>query len=126
MIAQADRPGNVVSPVISHAAPKSMAMMVGRFFPILRKARLLRAWTSPTTFTDDGCPLLGPVKDIEGLILAASYRSALVHSPLAGEIVTELVSKGRCDVFDIREFAPERTMRKVETFYVVKSSSSEA
>jgi glycine/D-amino acid oxidase-like deaminating enzyme len=124
MIAQADRPGVIVNPVISHAAPKTMARMVGRFFPVLRNARLLRAWTAPTTFTDDGCPLLGPVKNLEGLILAASYRSALVHAPLAGEIVTELVSTGKCDVFDIREFAPERKMGKVETFYIVKSAKS--
>lgn len=124
MIAQADRPGDTVNRVISHAAPKTMAMMAGRFFPVLRKARLLRAWTAPTTFTDDGCPLLGPVKDLEGLILAASYRSALVHAPLAGEIVTELVSTGRSDSFDISEFAPERKMGKVETFYIVKSAES--
>jgi glycine/D-amino acid oxidase-like deaminating enzyme len=124
MIAQADRPGDAVNSIISHAAPKTMAIMVGRFFPVLRKARLLRAWTSPTTFTDDGCPLLGPVKNLDGLILAASYRSALVHSPLAGEIVTQLISTGRSDLFDIREFAPERSMEKVETFYIVKSTET--
>ena len=92
MIAQANRTGEVQDPVISHAAPKTMAMMAARFFPVLRKARVLRSWTAATTFTDDGCPLLGPVNGIEGLILAASYRSAVIQSPLSGEVVTQLIT----------------------------------
>ncbi|NPV74812.1 MAG: FAD-binding oxidoreductase [Anaerolineae bacterium] len=124
LIAQADRPGEVTNPAISHAAPKTIAMMAGRFFPMLRKARILRAWTAATTYTDDGCPLLGPVKEIEGLILAASYRSAIIHSPLAGEVVTQLVTTGRCDVIDISPFAPDRVMKEAETIYTVKSSYS--
>lgn len=125
LIAQADRPGEETRPAISHAAPKTMAMMAGRFFPALRKARILRAWTAATTYTDDGCPLLGPVKEVEGLILAASYRSAIVHAPLAGEIVTQLITTGGCDVLDISHFAPGRTMRTAETIYTVKSSYSD-
>jgi sarcosine oxidase, subunit beta len=124
LIAQADRPGEVLNGQISHAAPKSIAVMAGRFIPALRKARLLRAWSAPTTYTDDGCPLLGPVKAVEGLILAASYRSAIVHAPLAGEIITQLVTTGKCDVIDISHFTPERKMQSAETFYTVKSSAS--
>jgi len=124
LIAQADRPGEVLAPQISHAAPKTMAMMVGRFVPALRKARVLRTWTAPTTYTEDGCPLLGPVKVIEGLILAASYRSAIVHAPLAGEIVTQLVTTGRCDLIDISPFEPERTMGLADTIYTVKRPST--
>jgi glycine/D-amino acid oxidase-like deaminating enzyme len=124
LIAQADRPGEVLEPSISHAAPRSMALMVGRFIPALRKARILRTWTAPTTYTDDGCPLLGPVKDIDGLIIATSYRSAIVHAPLSGEIVTQLVTTGRCNLIDISHFAPERAMKPAETIYTVKSTSS--
>lgn len=124
LIGQADRPGEVLDPSISHAAPITMAMMVGRFIPALRKARILRTWTAPTTYTDDGCPLLGPVKEIDGLIIAASYRSAIVHAPLAGEIVTQLATTGRCDLIDVGPFAPERTMQAAETIYTVKSTAS--
>lgn len=124
LIAQADRPGEVTDQAISHAAPKTMAMMAGRFFPALRKARVLRSWTAATTFNDDGCPLIGPVKGLEGLILAASYRSGIVHSPLAGEVITQLVTTGRCDLIDISPFAPDRVMQvAAETIYTVKSSS---
>lgn len=124
MIAQANRPGTDLNPAISHAAPKSMALMASRFFPALRKAHLLRAWTAPTTYTDDGCPLLGPVKGVEGLILAASFRSAIIHSPISGEIVAQLITTGSSDVVDIRPFAPEREMHPAETIYTVKSADS--
>lgn len=126
LIAQANRPGEIFSTMISHAAPRAMAIMAGRFLPSLRNARLLRAWTAPTTFTDDGRPLLGPVKDVDGLILAASYRSGVVHSPLAGEVITQLVTTGRCDIIDISHFAPDREIGKAETIYMVKSADSDS
>lgn len=126
LIAQANRPGESSSSMISHAAPKTMAIMAGRYLPLLRSARLLRTWTAPTTYTDDGRPLLGTVKDIEGLILAASYRSGVVHSPLAGEIVTQLITTGRCDLIDISPFAPGRKIGQAETIYMVKSTDSDS
>jgi glycine/D-amino acid oxidase-like deaminating enzyme len=123
LMAQADRPGKVVDSRISHAAPKTIATMVGRFIPALRKARVLRTWTAPTTYTDDGCPLLGPIKDIEGLILATAYRSSIIHAPLAGEIVSQLVTANHCDLIDIAPFTPERKMQVVDPFYSVKSKT---
>ncbi len=124
LMAQADRPGEILDPRISHAAPKTIATMTGRFIPALRKARVLRTWTAPTTYTDDGCPLLGPVKDIDGLILATAYRSAIIHAPLSGEIVTQLITSSECDLVDISPFTPERKMQIVDPFYSVKSSTS--
>lgn len=124
LMAQADRPGEVLAPQISHAAPKTIATMAGRFIPALRKARVLRTWTAPTTYTDDGCPLLGPVKDIEGLILATAYRSAIIHAPLSGDIVTQLITSSECDLVDVSPFTPERNMQIVDPFYSVKSSTS--
>jgi len=124
LIAQADRPGEVLDGKISHAAPQAMASMATRFFPILKSARIIRSWTAPTTYTDDGMPLLGFVKDIEGLILAASFRSAIVNSPIAGEIVTQLITQGSCDIIDISPFAPDRIMKQADTVYRVKTSQT--
>jgi sarcosine oxidase subunit beta len=125
LIAQADRPGEVLDGKISHVAPKAMSTIAIRFFPVLRKAKIIRTWTAPTTYTEDGMPLLGPVDDLKGLILAASFRSAIVNSPIAGEIVTQLIDKGYCDLIDISPFAPERTMTQADTVYRVKSSKSD-
>lgn len=126
LIAQADRPGEVLDGKISHVAPKAMSTITTRFFQILKKARIIRTWTAPTTYTDDGMPLLGPVKNIDGLILAASFRSAIVNSPVAGEIITQLINQGYCDLIDISPFAPERTMSEADTVYKVKSTKTES
>ncbi|NPV57056.1 MAG: hypothetical protein HPY76_10365, partial [Anaerolineae bacterium] len=56
--------------------------------------------------------------------LAASYRSAIVHAPLAGEVLTQLVTTGRCDLVDIAPFAPDRQMGAADTIYTVKSTYS--
>ncbi len=125
LIAQADRPGEVLDSKISHAAPYAMAYMATRYFPILQSARIIRSWTAPTTYTDDGMPLFGLVNDIEGLILAASFRSAIVNAPIAGEVVTQLITKSYCDLIDISPFAPDRIMKKADTVYRVKSSQSD-
>ncbi len=124
LIAQADRPGEVLDGRISHIAPQAMSTITTRFFPVLRNAKIIRTWTAPTTYTDDGMPLLGPVKELPGLILAASYRSAVVHSPIAGEIVTQLIDQGYCDLIDISPFAPERIMKTADTVYKVKTTKS--
>lgn len=124
LIAQADRPGEVLDAKISHAAPQAMASMATRFFPILKSARIIRSWTAPTTYTDDGMPLLGFVKDVEGLILAASFRSAIVNSPIAGEVVTQLITQGTCNIIDISPFAPDRIMKQADTVYRVKTSQT--
>lgn len=124
LIAQADRPGEVLDGKISHIAPLAMSTITTRFFPVLRNAKIIRTWTAPTTYTDDGMPLLGPVKDLQGVILAASFRSAVVHSPIAGEIVTQLINQGYCDLLDISPFAPERSMIEADTVYKVKTTKS--
>lgn len=124
LIAQADRPGEVLDSKISHAAPHAMAYMATRYFPILRSARIIRSWTAPTTYTDDGMPLLGFVQEIDGLLLAASFRSAIVNAPIAGEVVTQLISQGYCDKIDISPFVPDRIMKQADTVYRVKSSQT--
>lgn len=122
LIAQANRVGEALNSEISRIAPKAMAIMAGRFFPMLRQARILRSWAAPTTFTEDGCPFVGKVKGIDGLILAAAFRSAVINSPIAGEMITELVTKGRCDLVDISHFSPDREMQKVDTIYQTERS----
>lgn len=125
LIAQADRPGEILDGKISHVAPHAMSSITTRFFPVLRKAKIIRTWTAPTTYTDDGMPLLGSVSNLKGLILAASFRSAIVHAPIAGEIVTQLISQGYCNLIDISPFDPERTMQEADAVYKVKSTKSE-
>ena len=124
LIAQANRPGEDLNPAISPMAPKAIAIMAGRYFPMLRGMCILRSWTAPTAFTDDGCPFIGPVTDLDGLILATTFRSSIINTPLAGEIVTQLVTLGQCDVVDISPFLPNRCIEYADPHYKVKPTES--
>jgi glycine/D-amino acid oxidase-like deaminating enzyme len=43
------------------------------------------------------------------LFLATAFRSTVVVTPLIGELVTKLVTGGKCDL-DIDNFLPERKL----------------
>lgn len=110
IIAQADRTGDSLSSDISHAAPKAMAWLVQRHFPVLENVHIRRAWTAPTTVVVDGCPFVGAVEGLDGLILATAFRSALVNAPIAGEMIRDLILYDRCEAVDIRPFSPNRKL----------------
>ncbi len=71
-------------------------------FPGLEKLQVLRSWVTKSPFTDSCLPVLGPAP-IDGLIIAAGFKSASVMSPMAGEIVTDLITKGKC-CYNLSEF----------------------
>jgi len=85
----------------------AISKSVLRFFPSFRKLRILRGWSAPVAHTSDGCPLLGPAAGLDGLILATAFRSTVIISPLVGETVMQLITRGNCDL-DIKGFLPER------------------
>jgi sarcosine oxidase subunit beta len=85
----------------------AVAACILRYFPSFRKLRIQRSWSAPVAYTPDSCPWLGPVPGIEGLFLATAFRSTVIVTPLVGELVTQLVTLGKCDLF-IDDFLPER------------------
>lgn len=85
----------------------AIAAMAGRYFPPLRRLRVLRGWAAPVAFTADGLPFLGPVDGIQGLILATAFKSTVIVTPLVGELVAQLVVEGRTDL-DLTPFSPDR------------------
>lgn len=105
--------GEAVNPTpdfLPHAGAtgvQAIAGQIARYFPQLRHLRVLRTWEAPVAFTADGLPLLGPVADLPGLILATSFRSTVIVTPLVGKLVAQLVTQGRCDL-DIGKFLPDR------------------
>ncbi len=84
-----------------------VAKCVLRYFPSFRKLHVRRSWSAPVAYTEDSCPWFGPVPDIEGLFLATAFRSTVIVAPLIGEMVTQLVTSGKCDLM-IDNFQPER------------------
>jgi sarcosine oxidase subunit beta len=87
----------------------AIARLVAHHFPTLSRLQVLRGWAAPVAFTADGLPLLGPVKDIPGLILATAFKSTVIVTPVVGELVAQYVVDGRTDL-DWRPFSPDRNI----------------
>jgi sarcosine oxidase subunit beta len=85
----------------------SITNCVLRFFPTFHRLRILRSWSAPIADTKDGCPLLGPVESLPGLFIATAFRSTVIITPLVGETITQLVTRGN-STLDIHHFLPER------------------
>jgi sarcosine oxidase, subunit beta len=93
--------------VPAQSFPAVAACVLSYFPPSFRRLRVWRGWSAPVAGTSDGRPLLGPVAGVEGLYLATAFRSTVIVTPLAGEIMAQLVTQGKC-VLNIDDFLPER------------------
>jgi sarcosine oxidase subunit beta len=107
--------GLVTTDLGSAATPTgqaAVAKVVARYFPPLRRLRVLRGWAAPVAFTADGLPFFGPVEDIGGLILATAFKSTVIVTPLVGETVAQLVVQGHTGL-DLTPFSPDREMVQI-------------
>jgi sarcosine oxidase subunit beta len=107
--------GLVTADLGSAATPTgqaAIARVVGRYFPALRRLRVLRGWAAPVAFTADGLPFFGPVDGVGGLILATAFKSTVVVTPLVGETVAQLVVHGHT-ALDLTPFSPDRELAHV-------------
>jgi len=93
--------------VPAQSLPAVAACVLRYFPPSIRQLRIWRGWSAPVAGTSDGCPLLGPVADLQGLFLATAFRSTVIVTPLVGETVAQLVTQGKCEL-NIDSFLPER------------------
>jgi sarcosine oxidase subunit beta len=94
--------------VPSQSLPE-IAACVQRYFPCFSRLRILRSWSAPVAYTADGCPLLGPATGYAGLFLATAFRSTVIITPLVGELIADLVTRGTCEL-QLEPFLPDRTM----------------
>ncbi|PKO15487.1 MAG: hypothetical protein CVU39_11280 [Chloroflexi bacterium HGW-Chloroflexi-10] len=78
-----------------------------RYFPFLKKLRVLRSWSAAVADVGDGLPLLGPVASLEGLYIATAFRSTVIITPLVGKTIAQILTTGQSDL-DITSFLPER------------------
>lgn len=110
--------GNLIlgeaSEVVDHFRKESSAAGIAaicdvamRFLPGLSTANILRSWAAPVAFTEDGRPYLGPVSELEGLLLAVAFKSTVVITPLIGRVITQLVTTGHTEL-DIAPFLLSR------------------
>ncbi|MEZ5926676.1 MAG: FAD-binding oxidoreductase [Hyphomicrobiaceae bacterium] len=77
-------------------------------FPALAKAPVRRFINGPESFTPDGLPLVGPIKEIDGLHVATALNSAgVTWSAMAGAAIASQVM-GRMPDFDVSGLDPSR------------------
>jgi glycine oxidase len=82
-----------------------------RFVPSLAEAPVTDTWANFRPTTADQLPVLGPVAELDGLLLATGHhRNGILLSPSTADVIAELVVGGRSSV-DLAPFAPARLER---------------
>jgi glycine/D-amino acid oxidase-like deaminating enzyme len=92
-------------------AIRTIARNAVRRVPMLRDARLLRAFAGIRSMPADGLPCLGPVPSVPGFYVAVSH-SGITLSPLHGVVIADLICDGRTDI-PIAPYDPTRTQQLV-------------
>ena len=77
--------------------------------PVLEKASLLTAWSGVRPLTVDGRPVFGKTPGVEGFLLNAGWGGVgIIQSPVAGQLMAELVRDGHTSTFESKELGLER------------------
>jgi len=82
-----------------------------KYFPELARIRILRSWSAPVADVKDGLPMLGPIKNINGLYIATAFRSTVIITPLVGKTLMQLITTGKSEL-NIDSFLPERQLNE--------------
>lgn len=77
--------------------------------PGLTGAEPTGGWSGLTEITPDHHALLGPVSGLEGLIVATGFSGhGVMHAPLAGQLVAEMLLDGEAHTLDVSLLSPTR------------------
>jgi sarcosine oxidase subunit beta len=91
-------------------AIRTIARNAVRRVPILKDARLLRAFAGIRSMPADGLPCLGPVPSVPGFYVAVSH-SGITLSPLHGRVIADLICDGRTEI-PIAPYDPMRVQQE--------------
>jgi sarcosine oxidase, subunit beta len=70
--------------------------------PFIEQAGIGIAWAGLIEYTPDKHPVIGPVPEVEGLIICAGFSGhGFMHGPVAGRLVAELITAGAARTIDI-------------------------
>lgn len=89
---------------------KEVLKNAARLIPGLQQMNFIRIMSGLRPYTSDGLPLIGHVKGMEGLFMAAGHEGdGIALSPVTGRIVADLICDGRTfmdvSAFDANRFA---------------------
>jgi sarcosine oxidase subunit beta len=76
---------------VLEASVRASREIASAVYPAAGAARLARSWAGLEAFTPDEIPLIGPVRGIEGLLVAAGFCGhGFALSPAVGDILARL------------------------------------
>jgi glycine oxidase len=71
---------------------------------------MLRAWAGLRPYTSDELPLLGPVPEVEEVVVATGHhRNGILLAPVTAQLLRELIVDGRTSI----PLAPFRVDREL-------------
>jgi glycine/D-amino acid oxidase-like deaminating enzyme len=75
--------------------------------PALRGLPIERTWAGLLPQSPDALPILGPVRSLDGLFVAAGHVFGVLAGPLSGKLLAQVIT-GETPDLDLRPFAYER------------------
>lgn len=114
MIGETSKPDKLIPPDLEDNTSMEhlhrVKAKIVEFFPALENINVLRSWVTASPYTDTLLPVFG-ISPVQGLIVAAGFKSCAVISAVVGEAVKDLVVKGSCN-YDLREFIGQSKLIK--------------
>lgn len=80
-----------------------------RRLPSIAHAQLASGWAGLYDVTPDANPIVGPVPEVEGFMMAAGFSGhGFMHSPATGQLIAEMIVDGAARTIDVSPFRIER------------------
>jgi sarcosine oxidase subunit beta len=80
-----------------------------RRVPALEQGRVIRGWAGLYDVTPDANPVLGPVPNLEGFVMAAGFSGhGFMHAPATGQLVAEIILDGCAHTIDVSGYTLSR------------------
>ncbi|MGB9590985.1 MAG: NAD(P)/FAD-dependent oxidoreductase, partial [Candidatus Kryptoniota bacterium] len=79
---------------------KAILSNAKKFIPEISELNIIRTFAGLRPYTVSGLPILEKSKDIDGFIISAGHEGdGIALSPITGEIVADLITKGKSDLW---------------------------
>ena len=82
------------------------AQVAAHAVPSIRRLSIIRSWSGIASIAPDHLPVLGPVKSLPGIFIAAG-GSSFTLGPTYARLISELISSGSSSM-PLKLYHPER------------------
>ena len=90
-----------------------LANHVANIFPILRDAKIIRAWAGTIALAPDGIELIGPSHITEGMYIASGFGAGMSQAAAVGQSIAQFICNEPqavdMEIFKVGRFLPEGT-----------------